>query len=870
MQATTLFFLLAGLFFASNAFAQTPCGSIITPGETVAITDCDNPFGNTDSGTISLRIEGQSVSNGDVVIIPEGGTTNYRYPGGGLIEGPSSVFYLHEGEDYRLIDTEPSPLTRPLLRVLADQFFDEDVNEDLYINFLLGDYSSEEDDEWDVGLFIQFADYVEANFTPSVPVLLPGEYTFVLTEIVPVLSYFENDTSENLFKKELGKFLDFIIPTAHAQYIVPDNVYTLNFTLAVAPPEPTGASSVLFLPGIQASRLYKGAGGSEDQLWEPNYNSDVLDLVMSNSGNSAKDIYTKDVVDEVVIPFIGGNIYKGFLKMLEDMEDEEIIVDSTAFAYDWRYDVKNIADNGTKYQGGVKDLVGEIESLAQDSNTGKVTIVGHSNGGLLAKALIAKLVTLNLDNLVDKVIFIGTPHLGTPKAIGTILHGYDQQKLGGFIIGDEDARYVMNNMPGAYGLLPSSAYLSKMNEPLVTFARGSSTQSFTDSYGESVDEMDNYINFLLGVDGRESDYFDISKPLTVNAGILRNAISLHDNELDNWAVPEGIEVFNIVGVGLPTMKTLEYRNLQENRRCSGTAFGTFVCEEIEYFYRPYAHFTKYGDETVTSLSSESVEGNTFYFDFEEYSKDRLLASRKSHADFTEVNTIQSLLKNIINSNSFNEKYIYTDAPSLNTVYEVLAIDSPVRIYKIDSSGNITGLVEVGGEVVLKQDIPNSQYFEFAGTKYLISPATGDSTVILEGEDYGGYSLTIAKLTSEDIQIIEREIINATTTPNMIAIFTNSRGEYSNIDTDLNGDGVVDFIYGWDGNNSEVIKEQGVEEDEITINRSSSGTRVKKLEPIGLVLGVSSPADLNDIQKRLYLLLQKLSTLLIRWQQLQNK
>ena len=49
------------------------------------------------------------------------------------------------------------------------------------------------------------------------------------------------------------------------------------------PPPPIGYSSVLFLPGLEASRLYKNRGvicdiNCEDQLWEPNAPSDVSDL----------------------------------------------------------------------------------------------------------------------------------------------------------------------------------------------------------------------------------------------------------------------------------------------------------------------------------------------------------------------------------------------------------------------------------------------------------------------------------------------------------------------------------------------------------------------------------------------------------------
>ena len=43
--------------------------------------------------------------------------------------------------------------------------------------------------------------------------------------------------------------------------------------------------------------------------------------------------------------------------------------------------------------------------MASSSQTGKVNIVTHSNGGLIAKALINKLKKLGKENLIDKKIW---------------------------------------------------------------------------------------------------------------------------------------------------------------------------------------------------------------------------------------------------------------------------------------------------------------------------------------------------------------------------------------------------------------------------------------------------------------------------------
>jgi len=65
-----------------------------------------------------------------------------------------------------------------------------------------------------------------------------------------------------------------------------------------------GHSSIAFIPGIQAGRLYRQQT-FENQLWEPNAISDVNTLNMNENGTSENhDIYTRDVINEtnLVLP----------------------------------------------------------------------------------------------------------------------------------------------------------------------------------------------------------------------------------------------------------------------------------------------------------------------------------------------------------------------------------------------------------------------------------------------------------------------------------------------------------------------------------------------------------------------------------------
>ncbi|MFT5849546.1 MAG: pimeloyl-ACP methyl ester carboxylesterase [Patiriisocius sp.] len=563
------------------------------------------------------------------------------------------------------------------------------------------------------------------------------------------------------------------------------------------PEEPElGASNVLFLPGIQASRLYKdGLLGSEDRVWEPNISNDVLDLRMDESGVSENDIYTRDILTEV---FGVSNIYAGLSSFMDDLVNDDVIEQWTPFAYDWRYDVFDIVENGTQYENETRYPIAELERLAADSKSGKVSIVAHSNGGLLAKAIMLQLEADSMDDLVDQIIFIGTPHLGTPKAIGTVLHGYDQEAVGGLVIDDADARAVIKDLPGVYGLLPSAGYIDKLNQPLVVFDNSSSTKAFRDYYGFGVNGVDEFTDFLNGEEdtvGRESvPRSAINEPSVVNEEMLDVAQLAHTQSLDSWEAPEGIDVHQIVGTGLATIKSIEYREVLENENCAVVSGLQFTCDVVPRI-KPYAQITLYGDETVVSASGEGVRGvaSNHYLDLDQVNADKFFVFKEGykHADMSEVEQVQDLVRNIITGTSTEIRHVTTSEPDFFDAYDLTVVDSPVQITSADEEGNVTGVVQEDGLWVHKQEIPGSRYFEFGGSKYLIIPSDISRTTTLTGEEYGGYTLTIATLDEDDVQTVEYIIVNASTTPDMVAQYTKDQDGYSTISTDLDGDGLSD-------------------------------------------------------------------------------
>ncbi|MBI2438989.1 MAG: hypothetical protein HYV45_00055 [Candidatus Moranbacteria bacterium] len=352
-------------------------------------------------------------------------------------------------------------------------------------------------------------------------------------------------------------------------------------------------SSVLFLPGLEASRLYvDDTLGTENQLWEPNREADVENLFLRSDGKSTNDIYTRDVIDEKnVLPIGQGNIYKSFLNDLAAWKSDKYIRDYTAIPYDWRFSFDDILDGGKKDGENIsytdpdheEYIISELKRLAENSNTGKVTIIAHSNGGLLAKALIKKLDDSEASRLIDNLVLVAVPQVGTPQAIGALLHGYDQGLPFDWfssILSLDTARTLANNMPSAYPLLPSHAYFlgegSSVRTPVIRFDDGMLTDEWIDTFGHKIDSEDELKDFLLSTYGKvPADSENTTKPSTVNSDLLSYGMDTH-RSLDTFVIPGSIRVYQIAGTGEETLSSIRYWTTEEcilktnNGRCAAT------------------------------------------------------------------------------------------------------------------------------------------------------------------------------------------------------------------------------------------------------------------------------------------------------------
>jgi len=572
-----------------------------------------------------------------------------------------------------------------------------------------------------------------------------------------------------------------------------------------------GASNVLFLPGIKASHLYKyDNDGDEDQLWVPNwFGDDVEELELDEYGASKEKVFTKE--GDVLKDTIMGNLYESFLGDLSEMKDADEINDYNAFAYDWRQSVEDIAKNGTSYEGQTKFVIDKIVSLAQSSKSKKVTIVAHSNGGLVAKAAMIELEKQGLVDRVDKIILVGTPQMGTPLSILSFLYGYDESLPS--LLSQQEARKLIENMPGAYGLLPSRTYLNRLiDDKIIDFPLGDSERGkmFKDAYGENIGSFDEFRDFLLAsVDKREKPESEmVSQENILNEKLLDEAIILHDN-LDNWKVPAGIKLIQLAGWGLPTVSGINYVEKKETECKHNLGSSVPVCYDGEdYVLVPEPKFTVDGDKVVTTPSGlmmdESDNVERYWFDL--YSYDTPENIGRKHKDILESSSIRNVIKNKIqNKDSALPEYISKSRPEdyENAKPRIrMSLYSPLDIH-LYSGSNHTGpkeiIVDGGVKKMIEENIPNSYYLQLGERKYVGFDKDEDVEIILDGYDEGGYTLKI-----EEVEYAEtgEEIINHITFKNLpasentqvkLTIPASGLKDVSNLEADYDGDGNNDYI-----------------------------------------------------------------------------
>jgi pimeloyl-ACP methyl ester carboxylesterase len=580
-------------------------------------------------------------------------------------------------------------------------------------------------------------------------------------------------------------------------------------------------SNLLFLPGVMGSRLYEENGyvdcggastGSEclsdNELWVSKSDANHQKLYLDTSGKSINNIYTKDdtqntgELDEtgLVDDVYGSNIYQSFIRDLRDWKSVGLINDYAFVPYDWRLSLDDIVTNGATTTRGKLSYTGaqnieesfllkKLEELQKSSKTGKITLIGHSNGGLVIKALMQKLKDTNnpLYEKIDKIIFVAVPQVGTPEAVLSLLHGTD---LGhGFIMDKERLRDLVENMPMIYNLIPSESYFSVIDpsvsaDKILSFQNDPLFDKDRSLYGPFISDKSELRDYILGTDERVKPSFSDTVHSNIgNQTLYTKAQTLHQI-LDSWQAPTSTKVVQVAGWGEETFSGLDYV-VKKNYKSQDTLS-----------YKP--HMTVDGDGTVVvpsalwmSTTNPGVE--RWWVDLSKFNKNNIF--KEGHRNILEISNLRDFIKSKISNSSFvdpNNIVVNSNSTLLSSDTRLhYTLHSPLTLALVDSSGRYTGLDPVTGEV--RQEIPNVTYRQIGDIQFLSIPSSEAFTLKMKGLSEGSFALDIEKQNGNLIEdnMSFQGVPSSTTTIVTMDILPNSLPKNSSLQIDQDGNGIVD-------------------------------------------------------------------------------
>ncbi len=672
-----------------------------------------------------------------------------------------------------------SALDPVLLNVFDSNFYKSKNNKIHIADYTLGNFQPD-------SAVIKFNNNNFYGFVPSIilensPFVVWDEYnSFKPNSFVPV------DTKNNYWGADAGPYHAGGAPTNGPQ--LPTNIVYDPYLTRDPNSVKECCSSVLFIPGIEGSRLYKEDISNidgEDQLWEPNVPSDITALNGDAQGNTDSSIYTRDIIEKTNITNgspLDKTIYRNMVNNLQSLKDTNNIKDWQPLPYDWRENVNDIVSNGIKYQDKTIMLIPLVEQMAKDSDTGKLTIVTHSNGGLLVKMLIKELENQGKSNLVDKVIMVAAPQNGTPDAIFALLHGLEFEKGFGLIAQQRYNRELAKNIEMTYSLLPSRKYFNSNQTSVYFGASIGDFQNLVANYGNEINSYDELKNFILAKqDSRPQAEFNNTNQIGIGNEYLYNKAELVHNAIDDYVFPNNIKLYQVSGTGSYTNESIIYRKRK------------VLFKDV---FTPYLVKNIYGDGTVLNSSSTVMPGENYYLDLFNYNKDN--SKTLNHATILEADVLTDFINKVIKNEDLSIPYIYNTSPLYTTVpTTIVSMHSPVDIHLYDSTGRHTGPVytDVNGVTIryIEESIPNSHYEIIGDTASIIITGNEEYKLKLDGYDSGVFTLDIDKYI-ENTEVGNISFVDLPATVDLISKVTISPNTMNDqIILDVDNDGDPDYV-----------------------------------------------------------------------------
>ena len=501
---------------------------------------------------------------------------------------------------------------------------------------------------------------------------------------------------------------------------------------------------VIIIPGITGSYLFKDYG-NHGEIW-PNLDGlltslsdeflNDLSLNLDGSEQSIFPIKVGDIIRKVNATSLF-TIVDVFDGLIQDLENEGYVEgqDLFVFPYDWRM--------SNAYNSLL--LSDKIEDILEDSDAEKVDIVAHSMGGVLAKTYISQEGV----GKIDQLIFLGTPHLGAPKAYKALMYGDDMDyKVGPFdVLNPQRLKAISQNMPAVYELLPSQKYISDAGGYVIN--QENENNPVTLNYAQTKSKM--------LVDGRNPWMFPFAE-------------NLHD-DIDNLDL-SGVEVSNFIGCGGKTVGEITFK-----RKLSWVGSTFQMADDFDLKYVN-------GDSTVPEISAGAVDSGDKYF-----------VKGISHGTLPSADGVKEAVVAILKGEEVapHENILSSDA-NCNISGKNVSVHSPVELHIYDEEGNHTGPKDNGD---VENQIPGVEYDVIGGEKFAFLPDGENYRIVTKATNTGGYDLVVKSQNSNDDvtatdewKLIPLETMEA---EGEIMLGEDYPREEYEVKMDNNGDGVFDEI-----------------------------------------------------------------------------
>ncbi len=483
------------------------------------------------------------------------------------------------------------------------------------------------------------------------------------------------------------------------------------------------AKALIILPGIAGSRLYanedvntedylKGFASSFQSgkpdfyefkkghmLWEPytstlgkikagsvNQNkvqSEIMMLLCDQQGASAIDMA---INGPSATEYGAQNTYEKLVKALvEEYKDE---YDVCFFSYDWRMSNKKSAE--------------KLESYINEKNYSSVTLVCHSMGGLVASEYLSR-STENQEK-VNKLITMGTPYLGSPKALYVMETGNFLDGVSNFFCMATPLKLVAGNIYGLNQLLPPEKYFTLNSTTYVE-------QHQKKKWAKDIKQNLNYsqtFNLLAQRSWAQGTYG--VKAMYSTSNDFYNGLFTNNNHIIH-----SVDSYVVIGYGIDTIMELSQKY---------NADGSFdKCKDITVLNG--------GDGTVPLISANigglAPNGRTYYI-------------VEDHSGLPQNADVINLVQNIIDGNP-------------NTYNSTISTTQPTTIndkgwFGINSSKKIKIKIECPVTLSLLDD--NGEEWAYVSDNLLINENDDKASLYVLGENN---DTKIAYLSAEDNSIL---------------------------------------------------------------------------------------------------------------------